>query len=383
VKRLVTALGFTQLLGWGSTFYLPAIIGDAMARDLGLSRAVIYGGVTVMVLVGAVTAPMVGRFADRNGVRWPLAGGSVLLAAGLGVLSVAQGIVGFAAAWGLLGLGGALALTMSPNIAVVQMAGDRARSGVAALSLVVGLSSTTCLPITAWLAAMFGWRGACQGYLLVHLLLALPLHLWVAPPAPARRAAAATARPVAGEGERRGFILLATTYSLFAILAWGIPLLMIPAFQGMGVEPAAAIGIAALFGPAQVASRVGDLVFGRRIAIGTLGVISSALLPLAFLPALIAPGVATSVALVLAYGLGAGTMTVARAMIPIALFDRASYGLWLGRLSVPTQIASAIAPILLGFAMEAGVPVLLGLSLAISLGILASMTALARTLPRP
>lgn len=379
MNRLVAVLGLTQLLGWGSTFYLPPLLGEAMARDLGLSRTMVFGGVTVMVLVGALTSPWIGRYCDREGVRNPLLAGSLMLSAGLVVLSRAQGGTGFVAGWILLGLGVSLALTMSPSIAVVQVAGDRARSGLVILALAVGTTSTICLPLTAWLDGMFGWRGVCLAYALTHLFIALPLHLWVAPPPP-RRAATATARQVASAGEKRGFVWLAITFSLFSLLSWGIPLQMIPLFRGMGAEPAVAIAIAALFGPAQIISRVADLLFGRHIRIGTLGVISAAMMPFAFLPGLIAPGATASVILVLAYGMGAGTMTVARAMIPIALFGRASYGLWLGRLAVPTQIASAAAPLLLTHAAESGVAVLLSLTLALSCGLLVSMLVLARML---
>ncbi len=382
MKRLVIALGFTQLLGWGSTFYLPATLGDAMAASLSLPREVIVGGVTMMVVAGAIASPVVGRIADRGGARVLLAGGSVLLAMGLGVLSQAQGLAGFVIAWLLLGLGGALALSVTPNVAVIQVAGDNARAGVAALSLTVGMTSTVCFPVTAWMEGTIGWRGACLVFAALQLLVALPLHLWVAPRRgaarpllQARRGEATLARPVLA------FILLAATYSLFSLLSWGIPIQMIPLFEGMGMGHVAAVAIAALFGPAQVASRIGDLVFGRRIRVTTLGIISAALLPLAFVPALIAPGMMTAILLVVLYGLGAGTITVARAMLPMLLFGRQAYGLWLGRLAVPSQVASAISPVLLAAAYGAGTDVLLWLCLALGLGVLAAMVALARHVP--
>lgn len=382
MKRLVIALGFTQLLGWGSTFYLPATLGDAMAASLSLPREVIVGGVTMMVIASAIASPAVGRIADRGGARVLLAGGSLLLAAGLLVLSQAQGLAGFIVAWLLLGLGGALALSVTPNVALIQVAGDNARAGVAALSLTVGMTSTVCFPVTAWMAGEIGWRGACLVFAAVQLLVALPLHLWVAPRREAvrpmqqaRRGEVTLARPMLAFG------LLAATYSLFSLLSWGIPIQMIPLFEDMGMGPVTAVAVAALFGPAQVASRIGDLVFGRRIRVTTLGIASAVLMPLAFLPALIAPGTMSAILLAVLYGLGAGTLTVARAILPMLLFGREAYGMWLGRLAVPTQIASAISPVLLAAAFGAGANVLLWLCLAVSLGLLGCMIALARRVP--
>lgn len=382
MKRLVIALGFTQLLGWGSTFYLPATLGDAMAASLSLPREVIVGGVTMMVIASAIASPAVGRIADRGGARVLLAGGSLLLAVGLLVLSQAQGLAGFIVAWLLLGLGGALALSVTPNVALIQVAGDNARAGVAALSLTVGMTSTVCFPVTAWMAGEIGWRGACLVFAAVQLLVALPLHLSVAPRREAarpmqqaRRGEVALARPMLAFG------LLAATYSLFSLLSWGIPIQMIPLFEDMGMGPVAAVAVAALFGPAQVASRIGDLVLGRRIRVTTLGIASAVLMPLAFLPALIVPGTVSAILLAVLYGLGAGTLTVARAILPMLLFGREAYGMWLGRLAVPTQIASAISPVLLAAAFGAGANVLLWLCLAVSLGLLGCMIALARRVP--
>ena len=34
---IILALGTTQTLAWASSYYLPAILADAIARDLGIS----------------------------------------------------------------------------------------------------------------------------------------------------------------------------------------------------------------------------------------------------------------------------------------------------------------------------------------------------------
>jgi predicted metal-binding membrane protein len=44
VKRnvVVAALGTTQTLAWGSSYYLPAILAEPIAQGLGLSRAMVF-----------------------------------------------------------------------------------------------------------------------------------------------------------------------------------------------------------------------------------------------------------------------------------------------------------------------------------------------------
>jgi hypothetical protein len=45
VKRsiVVAALGTAQTLAWASSYYLPAILADPIAWELGLSRTTLFG----------------------------------------------------------------------------------------------------------------------------------------------------------------------------------------------------------------------------------------------------------------------------------------------------------------------------------------------------
>ena len=101
------ALGTAQILAWGSSYYLPAILADPIADGLGLSRRV-FGVFSGSLLLSAVLGPPVGRAIDNRGGRGVLALSNLVLAAGLVLLALAQGIVGLVAAWTVLGVGMAL-----------------------------------------------------------------------------------------------------------------------------------------------------------------------------------------------------------------------------------------------------------------------------------
>ena len=49
---IILALGTTQTLAWASSYYLPALLADPMARDLGISSN------WVATPVGSVTKPL-------------------------------------------------------------------------------------------------------------------------------------------------------------------------------------------------------------------------------------------------------------------------------------------------------------------------------------
>src|SRR5260370_36436851 len=64
---VVGALGTAQTLAWGSSYYLPAILADPIARGLGLSRTTVFGLFSGALLLSAVLGPAVGRAIDNHG----------------------------------------------------------------------------------------------------------------------------------------------------------------------------------------------------------------------------------------------------------------------------------------------------------------------------
>src|SRR3954447_1976510 len=90
-RRLVAAaLGATQILNWGSTFYLLAVLAAPIARETGWGYEWVMAGVSIGLLAAGVVSPRVGRAIARHGPRPVLAVGAVLLAAGLLCLGAAQ-----------------------------------------------------------------------------------------------------------------------------------------------------------------------------------------------------------------------------------------------------------------------------------------------------
>jgi len=118
-----------------------------------------YGGA---VLSAGAAAPLVGRVADRFGVRWIIAGGSV--AAGFGIALFARSTLDWhaLAVWWLV-LGPAMAMTLyEPAYVAIQQwyaPPDRPRA-IAVLTLAAGLSCAIFIPATGFLLDEFGWRNA-------------------------------------------------------------------------------------------------------------------------------------------------------------------------------------------------------------------------------
>lgn len=386
--KAVASLIVTQMIGWGTTFHVPAVLASRISEGTRLPVEIVFGGLTVMLIVAALLAPKAGRLMERDGARRWLIIGSGLLALGLSLLSAAQGPVLFGIAWICLGLAMPFALNQASTTMMVQISPARARTAIAMMLLVTGFSSTVAWPALIALESHVGWRAGLVVCALAHLLVCMPLHAIGLPrgrifatgeearPSPAP---SYPVRPVAG-----AFPLAALTFSVSGMLTWGLPLHMIGILKGFGHPEATAVAIGALIGPGQVLARGFEMAGGHRLGIMTVGVGAATLMPLA-LVALLLWGVspAGAIAFSMGYGLSAGLASIVRAVAPLRLFGPAAYATVLGRLSVPQNMAFAAAP--LGFAIireTFGSRVLIEVSLGLALVTLASMAELARRVRR-
>lgn len=384
LKRVTGVLAITQILSWGSTFYLPGIVGRDIARDLGISTGLVYGGVTMMVVTSAFLSPLVGPVFDRHGTRWFMAGGSVMLSAGLGLMAVAQSPAIYLAAWGIIGVASVFAMSLPATTTLAQVAGGAARRAMIVLMLFTGLSSTILWPVTAMMEPQIGWRGACLVYALVHLFVCVPLHLFGLPrgvhaSGPNGAPKIVTAGVASPDRSRSIFAALAVAFSLSGFVSWGLSLHMIALLEAGGLSASAAITLASAIGAMQVAARLLEFLLGNRVSPVVPGLLATALLPLSFALFYFADGsAALTVTFLVAYAIATGLIAVARATLPLWLFGSAVYGAASGRLMLAQNIAFGIAPVVFAAAMDEGLPVAILLALASAGVACAAMFAVAR-----
>jgi predicted MFS family arabinose efflux permease len=359
---VVAAIGTGQMLAWGSSFYLPAVLAEPMARDLGVDVPTVFLAFSVAMGGSALVGPSAGRAIDRWGGRPVLIVSNLVFAAGLAGLAVATGPVELFLAWGLIGLAMSAGLYEGAFATVVRLYGTSARDAITGITLFGGFASTVGWPLSAWMEASWGWRGACAGWVLLHLALALPLHALVpragreveapsAPAAPGDRERGSTADEASGGRGRATSVLLAfvfasTWFTTTAFAAHGPRLL-----QMAGASLAVALAVGALVGPAQVLARLTQFWPLRHA--DPLKVAKAAALghPLAVV-ALLWGGPALAPLFALLHGAGGGLMTISRGALPLALFGAAGYGARQGWLMAPTRLAQALAPYLFGLMLE-------------------------------
>src|SRR6202042_2742281 len=99
---IILALGTTQTLAWASSYYLPAILADPIAHDLGVSSNWIFAAFSASLVISALLGPRVGRQIDLVGGRQVLCTSNLTIAAGLVLLGITGSIPLLILAWILL-----------------------------------------------------------------------------------------------------------------------------------------------------------------------------------------------------------------------------------------------------------------------------------------
>jgi hypothetical protein len=174
---------------------------------------------------------------------------------------------------------------------------------------------------------------------------------------------------------------------MFLGTAWATHLPQL--LQTVGASMAVAIGVGALVGPAQVAGRVLEFGFLRRVHPLRTARMASLAHPLGVALLLLA-GAPAAAAFALLHGAGNGILTIAKGTLPLVLFGPQGYGARQGWLMMPARVAQASAPVVFGLALDRWGRGALWLSAALGLLSFAALMAIrlhaepsADALPQP
>jgi predicted MFS family arabinose efflux permease len=372
-RRLVAWLSLGQLITWGSVFYTFALLMEPVERELGLTRAQSSLAFSLALLAEGVLAYPVGRWIDQGHERKVMTGGSLLLGVCLVLHSGVSSVAGFYAVW--IGLGAGLAATLyNPVFAVVtRRFPDDFRRAIITLTFLGGLASTVFIPLSAWLIQSVGWRHALWVLAALQLLVCAPLHallLCDAPPAPVHDRAGGKARSPSAYLRSAPFLLIGVfVVGMMAITA-ALPPHMISLLRGNGLAEAWVIAIPASIGLIQVLGRLLLYFFEHHFDLHLANRLIPTLIPLG-LGALLAGAGRPWAALlfVLLYGLGNGMMTIVKGTAIAQYVSRDHVASLNGALGLPSALARAPAPLLLGllWSAEAGYARGLWLLLAMSI----------------
>jgi predicted MFS family arabinose efflux permease len=353
---------------------LPAIIGDRIAQDLGMSSTWFFAAFSAALVVSAMVGPRVGRTVDAIGGREVLAASNVIFAVGLTVLGFAHSQEMLWAAWLILGLGMGIGLYDTAFAALGRIYGIEARSAITGITLLAGFASTVGWPLTAWGASELGWRETCFAWAAAHVVVGLPLNLLL--PKSPRIATSANETIKPHIPLDRPMIVLglafAASWTVVTALAVHLPRLL----EAGGASTVQAVAAGALIGPSQVGARILEATLMKRFHPMVSARLSVALHPIGAAILALFGAAAAAAPFTILHGAGSGMLTIARGTVPLAVFGPENYGYRLGLLGAPTRVATAAAPLLFGMLIDRYGAGVLIFSSALSIAALAALCSL-------
>ena len=336
--RVVLALGTAQTLAWGSSYYLPAILADPIAHDLGISGNWFFAAFSASLVISGLLGPRVGRQIDRVGGRQVLCVSNLVLAGGLALLGASASVWAMSAAWLLLGVGMGLGLYDAAFGALGRIYGKDARGTITGITLIAGFASTVAWPLSSLGLETIGWRDTCYAWALAHIVLGLPLNLSLPRAEPVHVVEGRLAKPHIPID--RTMVLLsfafAAAWTVTSAMAAHLPRIV----EVFGATPAQALFAGMMIGPAQVGARLMEASLLKRfhpivstrlacvthpIGAGVIGVF----------------GGGAAAAFALLHGAGNGILTIARGTLPLAIFGPENYAYRLGLIGAPSRICRA------------------------------------------
>jgi predicted MFS family arabinose efflux permease len=346
---VIAALGTAQTLAWGSSYYLPAILADPIAHDLGISSNWFFAAFSGSLVISGLLGPRVGRQIDRVGGRQVLSISNIVFAAGLALLGASTSLLMMSVAWLLLGIGMGLGLYDAAFGTLGRIYGSSARGAITGITLIAGFASTVGWPLSSLGLETIGWRDTCYAWAVAHIVIGLPLNLSL--PRAGTRAVAEGPIVKPHIPIDRTMVLLsfafAAAWTVTSAMAAHLPRIV----EAFGATPAQAVFAGMMIGPAQVGARVLEASLLSRFHPMVSTRLACLTHPIgACVIGIFGGGAAAAFALL--HGAGNGILTIARGTLPLAVFGPENYAYRLGLIGAPSRISQALAPLGFGLLIE-------------------------------
>jgi MFS family permease len=352
-RRLVWGIALGQLIAWGTLYYSFALVIGPMAEELGWSRVDLNFGLTLGLIAASLAAIPVGRWIDRHGGRWAMAGGSAAAALLLALWSQTDSLTVFYLIWIAIGLTHACSLSEAAYNVVAANTGDYRRA-VMGITLITGFSSTVTIPFISWVVEEGGWRNALLVLAAVQLLGPALLYWTCLRDTVSTRQKLAQQSdghavahlPLAGAFRDSRLWVMAACFGAQIFCSSGMTFHIIPILQERGYEMAVIAGLLALQGPSQVMARLLVVLLGRTTSTATLGRLSFVMLVVSMLLLCLGSslGVPGLVVYIMLYGAASGLVIVVRTTSTLEYLGGYGFGTAAGALALATLLPRTGAP---------------------------------------
>lgn len=384
---ITVRLGINQIIGWGSSFYLPAILAVPISTSLGIQTQDFFWAFTFSLLLSGLLGPQVGKAIDRLGGRAVLPFGSLAFALGLTLLSVSSNQMMLVMAWLLIGVGGSMGNYDSAFATAVSFFGAKSNRVIAGITVFAGFSSTISWPLTSFLEQTIGWQQAVFFWALLHLVVGLPLNMSI--PKIAKKGVPDTTGPIRKIIKNKFrfdvlIVIFAVMFALEGFIVSSVNTTLPFLLSELGASTGVALISATILGPSQVLARILILIPGKIMTPMRVAALSIAAHPVGVL-LLWLFGVNALVPFVILHGIGVGLNPFIRGSLPLLFFGADRFGQRQGYMMMLSKIVSALSPTILTILVLSNAQLAIGATFTMgvcAMGLLVWLSAIHRVRTR-
>ena len=384
---ITVRLGINQIIGWGSSFYLPAILAVPISTSLGIQTQDFFWAFTFSLLLSGLLGPQVGKAIDRLGGRAVLPFGSLAFALGLTLLSVSSNQMMLVMAWLLIGVGGSMGNYDSAFATAVSFFGAKSNRVIAGITVFAGFSSTISWPLTSFLEQTIGWQQAVFFWALLHLVVGLPLNMSI--PKIAKKEVPDMTGPIRKIIKNKFrfdvlIVIFAVMFALEGFIVSSVNTTLPFLLSELGASTGVALISATILGPSQVLARILILMPGKIMTPMRVAALSIAAHPVGVL-LLWLFGVNALVPFVILHGIGVGLNPFIRGSLPLLFFGADRFGQRQGYMMMLSKIVSALSPTILTILVLSNAQLAIGATFTMgvcAMGLLVWLSAIHRVRTR-
>lgn len=349
---VTAATGLSVIFG---IFFSFGVFLDPLISEFGWSSALTSFVFSVYSLSYSLGAILIGRLADRYGVRSTIGLGGILITLALALSSRADAIWELYLTFGVMGGVGAAAFWIPPTKAVIEHFESSANLNMAVSIVAVGTGAGTLLisPVAGFFITEYGWR-VC--YLLFALISAAISVFGVLAIKSPRRSASSLSESQNQKGQRlseavrtRNFWSLFGMYVLGCGIARYTVLVYIAVYVlAMGFPLQTGALCVGLIGGGSILGRLGSGLLSRRLRDNLIVLVSFVLQGVASIVVVLTGNIWIVYMSAFVFGIGYGAYVPQFPLLTMRSFGMKSYGLVYGVISSGLGFGALAGPPLVG-----------------------------------
>ncbi|MDI9874226.1 MFS transporter [Flectobacillus rivi] len=344
-------LGFTQILLWGGSFFLLAILAKPIIAETGWSHQLVYGALSLAMLVSGMLASKVGKMIETIAKNYNLLYAGFVMGAGLIIIGLSHHFLLFLLGWCVVGVAMAMGLYDALFATLGKKYGKIARKSIVQVTLISGFTTTVVWPLLSFLLNHYGWRNACFVYAGILIVWVFPVHKFLIPEKVQMIEEENTSTNIqqelpTGLENTSVFTILLVNFTIGSILMTGISVHLVEILNDNGLPLTMAISVGAMLGPSQVGIRFLDAILPKKTPLNS-ALVSSVTIFVGLVLFLMSQQIAFLA--VICFGLGNGMRSILRGTLPLWIFGADSYATIMGRLAGLPMVAQALTPLLSGY----------------------------------